>query len=402
MTPFLITIIVLALIFDYINGFHDAANSIATVVSTKVLTPFQAVLWAALFNFVAYFIFKDHGVANTIAKTVKPDFITLNVIFSGLIAAIIWNLFTWWRGIPSSSSHTLIGGLAGAAIAHAGGFFSINMASNPNILKTASFILIAPLAGMIMAFIISLWFISSFRKGWTSKIFSVCILIFVAIFLFTILETDPSKLKSHYDAYILKVIFHSKNFKWILMCFILAIMAVFALFLSNLNAHRSNQWFKRLQLISSAAFSIGHGGNDAQKVMGVIMAALIASNPQQFNLDHMVWWVPLACYSAIAIGTMSGGWKIVKTMGTRITKVTPFEGVAAETAGAITLFVTEALKIPVSTTHTITGAIMGVGATKRLSAVRWGVTINLIWAWVLTIPISGLLAAGVYEIVSLF
>ena len=179
-------------------------------------------------------------------------------------------------------------------------------------------------------------------------------------------------------------------------------MAAFSFFLSTLNAHRANQWFKRLQLVSSAAFSIGHGGNDAQKVMGIIMAALIASDPSRYSLDHMVWWVPLACYSAIALGTMSGGWKIVKTMGTRITKVTPFEGVAAETAGAITLFVTEALKIPVSTTHTITGSIMGVGATKRLSAVRWGVTINLIWAWILTIPISGLLAAGVYYVVHLF
>ena len=179
-------------------------------------------------------------------------------------------------------------------------------------------------------------------------------------------------------------------------------MAAFSFFLSTLNAHRSNQWFKRLQLVSSEAFSIGHGGNDAQKVMGIIMAALIASDPSQYSLEHMVWWVPLACYGAISLGTMSGGWKIVKTMGTRITKVTPFEGVAAETAGAITLFVTEALKIPVSTTHTITGAIMGVGATKRLSAVRWGVTLNLIWAWVLTIPISGLLAAGVYWLVHLF
>jgi PiT family inorganic phosphate transporter len=179
-------------------------------------------------------------------------------------------------------------------------------------------------------------------------------------------------------------------------------MAVFALYLNNLNANRANKWFKRLQLISSAAFSIGHGGNDAQKVMGIIMAALIASDPQKFSLDHMVGWVPLACYGAIALGTVSGGWKIIKTMGTRITKVTPFEGVAAETAGAITLFVTEALKIPVSTTHTITGAIIGVGATKRLSAVRWGVTINLLWAWVLTIPISGLLAAGIYQITKLF
>lgn len=399
MTTFLIIIIALALIFDYINGFHDAANSIATVVSTKVLTPFQAVLWAALFNFVAYFIFKDHGVANTIAKTVKTEWITLEVIFSGLIAAIAWNLLTWWFGIPSSSSHTLIGGFAGAAIAHAGGFSAVN--SEP-VLKTAAFIFLAPLVGMIMALLISLWFINSFRKGWGPKLFSVGMIVGVFVFLYFNMEFDASKMKSHYESYTLKVIFYSKNFKWILLAFILIVMAAFSFFLSTLNAHRANQWFKRLQLVSSAAFSIGHGGNDAQKVMGIIMAALIASNPASYSLDHMVWWVPLACYSAIALGTMSGGWKIVKTMGTRITKVTPFEGVAAETAGAITLFVTEALKIPVSTTHTITGAIMGVGATKRLSAVRWGVTINLIWAWVLTIPISGLLAAGVYSVVRLF
>jgi inorganic phosphate transporter, PiT family len=399
MTPFLIVIIVLALIFDYINGFHDAANSIATVVSTKVLTPFQAVLWAALFNFVAFFIFKDHGVANTIAKTVKSEFITLEVIFSGLIAAIIWNLFTWWMGIPSSSSHTLIGGFAGAAIAHSASFSSVN--SGP-VIQIVSFIFLAPLVGMIMAFIISVWFINSFRKGWGPKVFSTLVILAVAYFLVTHLQTDPAKVKSHYSSYFLRVIFHSQNFKWILLSLIILTMAVFSLYLSNLNANRANAWFKRLQLVSSAIFSIGHGGNDAQKVMGIIMAALIASDPTKYSLDHMVWWVPLACYSAIALGTMSGGWKIVKTMGTRITKVTPFEGVAAETAGAITLFVTESLKIPVSTTHTITGSIMGVGATKRLSAVRWGVTVNLLWAWILTIPISGLLAAGVYFILHLF
>jgi PiT family inorganic phosphate transporter len=399
MTTFLIVIIVLALIFDYINGFHDAANSIATVVSTKVLTPFQAVLWAALFNFVAYFIFKDHGVANTIAKTVKPDFITLEVIFSGLVAAIIWNLFTWWRGIPSSSSHTLIGGLAGAAIAHTGSFSAIN--SSP-VIQIASFILLAPLIGMFMAFIISLWFIYSFRKSWRPKLFSIFIIALILFFLFMSLEYDPAKLKSHYDSYFLKVLFHAQNFKWILLSLIILVMAVFTLYLSNLNAHRANSWFKRLQLVSSAIFSVGHGGNDAQKVMGVIMAALIVYDPKQYSLNHMVGWVPFACYSAIALGTMSGGWKIVKTMGTRITKVTPFEGVAAETAGALTLFITEALKIPVSTTHTITGAIMGVGATKRLSAVRWGVTVNLIWAWILTIPVSALLAMGVYHLVHLF
>jgi PiT family inorganic phosphate transporter len=198
------------------------------------------------------------------------------------------------------------------------------------------------------------------------------------------------------------VIFHSSNFKWILLASILLIMAAFTMFLNSLNANRANIWFKRLQLVSSAAFSIGHGGNDAQKVMGIIMAALIAYNPRVYSLDHMVWWVPLACYSAIAFGTMSGGWKIVKTMGTRITKVTPFEGVAAETAGAITLFVTEALKIPVSTTHTIAGSIIGVGATKRLSAVRWGVTVNLLWAWILTIPVSALLAAMIFYLLKLF
>ncbi len=402
MTPFLITIIILALIFDYINGFHDAANSIATVVSTKVLTPFQAVLWAALFNSVAFFIFKDHGVADTVAKTVKPDLVQghmMIVIFSGLIAAIMWNLLTWWLGIPSSSSHTLIGGFAGAAVA-AGGFGAIN---SPIILKTAAFIFLAPVIGMAMAFIMSLWFLSSFKKGWTSKIFSIAIIIFVFIFLYSSLEFDKDilKAKTHYDNYISQVIFYSKNFKWLLLCFILLVMSIFSLYLSNMNAHQSHVWFKKLQLVSSAAFSIGHGGNDAQKVMGIISAALIAGKVIP-DFAHMPDWVPIACYAAIGLGTMSGGWKIVKTMGTKITKVTPFEGVAAETAGAVTLFVTEALKIPVSTTHTITGAIMGVGATKRLSAVRWGVTINLIWAWVLTIPISGLLAAGVYKIVTLF
>lgn len=403
MSTFLIVIIALALIFDYINGFHDAANSIATVVSTKVLTPFQAVIWAAVFNFVAFFIFKDHGVADTVAKTVRPDEIAggemMIVIFSGLIAAIGWNLLTWWLGIPSSSSHTLIGGFAGAAVASAG-FGAVNSAV---VLKTASFILIAPLVGMIMAFIISLWFIHSFRKGAAPKIISLIVLLCVGIFLYYSMETDADKVAkgTHYESYITQVIFYSKNFKWILLAFILVVMACFTFFLSTLNANRANSWFKRLQLVSSAAFSIGHGGNDAQKVMGIITAALIASGSIT-DFHQMPVWVPLACYTAIAAGTMSGGWKIVKTMGTRITKVTPFEGVAAETAGAITLFVTEALKIPVSTTHTITGSIIGVGATKRLSAVRWGVTVNLLWAWILTIPVSGALAALVYVIVHLF
>jgi inorganic phosphate transporter, PiT family len=397
MTVLLIVIIAMALIFDYINGFHDAANSIATVVSTKVLTPLQAVIWAAVFNFVAFFIFKDHGVANTIAKTVKEEFITLPVILSGLSAAIVWNLLTWWFGIPSSSSHTLIGGFAGAAIAHAG-FHSVN--PEP-VIKTVSFIFLAPLVGMVMAFTISLWFINAFRRGPWPKIVAL-VIIFAVLYVLSInMETDPSKLKNHHTSYVANVILESKNFKWILLSSIILTMAVFTLFLHGLNVSKAGKWFKRLQLVSSAAFSIGHGGNDAQKVMGIITAALIAGGNIE-SFDQMPVWVPLACYSAISAGTLSGGWKIIKTMGTRITKVTPFEGVAAETAGAITLFLTEQLKIPVSTTHTITGSIIGVGATKRLSAVRWGVTINLLWAWILTIPVSALLAGLVYWISTFF
>jgi PiT family inorganic phosphate transporter len=477
---FIIVIIALALIFDYINGFHDAANSIATIVSTKVLTPFQAVIWAAIFNFAAFFIFKDHGVADTVAKTVDPKsvekHVMLIVVFSGLIAAIAWNLLTWWSGIPSSSSHTLIGGFAGAGIAAAG----IGAVNSEVILRTAAFIFLAPLVGMLMAFIISLWFLFSFRKDIIPRIVSLGFIAGIIFFMVTTIKTshtditgmklkaenglvhvsdisnnspaqqmgfkkgdtllsannnpissknnldevfkniDPGQSFSYtvfrkgdtvahtspyitrYDSRFNQIVFFGENFKWLLLGFILLVMAVFTFWLHTLNAYKSNVWFKRLQLVSSAAFSIGHGGNDAQKVMGIIMAALIAYDPIAYNMNHMPAWVPLACYTAIGFGTMSGGWKIVKTMGTRITKVTPFEGVAAETAGAITLFVTEALKIPVSTTHTITGAIMGVGATKRLSAVRWGVTINLLWAWVLTIPISALLAMGVFHITRLF
>lgn len=462
MLTLLITIIVLALIFDYINGFHDAANAIATVVSTKVLTPFQAVLWAAMFNFAAYFIF-DHGVANTIAKTVKSEYITLSVILAGLVAAIGWNLITWWFGIPSSSSHTLIGGFGGAAIAHAllstGGAVSLSSIDGPTILKIIAFIFLAPLIGMVVAFIISLWFLHSFKKGPWPKLISLGIIIGSLVTLSTVLQipserlasakahiataqtelvsmnispdadinaiADPqqqhqakhlmSTIKKHQKVVkeaeqtlssakpnFLKVALFANNTKWILLFFILISMALFTLFLSSLNYAQSERWFKRMQLVSSAAFSIGHGGNDSQKVMGIIMAAYIAYDPTKYSLDHMVEWVPLACYAAIALGTMSGGWKIIKTMGTKITKVTPFEGVAAETAGAMTLFITEMLKIPVSTTHTITGSIIGVGATKRLSAVRWGVTISLLWAWILTIPVSAILAGVVYFIMSLF
>lgn len=397
MTTFLIVIIALALIFDYINGFHDAANSIATVVSTKVLTPFQAVAWAALFNFLAFFIFKEHGVANTIVNTVKEQYVTLAVVFAGLMGAIIWNLITWWFGIPSSSSHALIGGFGGAAVTHAG-FYSINAAP---VLKIVSFIFIAPVMGMIMAFIISLWFINSFRKGHMPKILSLVIIASMVVFLAFTLETDNSKLVTHYQNYYLRVIFYHANFKWILIALIVTVLACFTFFLNTLNTVKAHKWFKRIQLLTSASLSLSHGGNDAQKVMGIITAALIAANYIE-TFEQMPTWVPLSCYTAISLGTLSGGWKIIKTMGTRITKVTPFEGVAAETAGSLTLFLTEILKIPVSTTHTITGSIMGVGATKRLSAVRWGVTVNLLIAWIITIPVSALISAIVYYIYHFF
>ena len=254
----LISIIALALIFDYINGFHDAANAIATIVSTKVLTPFQAVVWAAIFNFVAYFIFKDHGVGETIAKTVKGA-IGLEVILAGLIAAIIWNLITWWYGIPSSSSHTLIGGFTGAAVASAGSFSVIN---TPIMLKIISFIVVAPILGMLMAFIISVWFLNSFRKSLLPKIVALIIIILTLVLLYNMIITDPSKLKTHYESYFLKVLFHSHNFKWVLIGFIIIALSIFSLFLSNLNYSQSERWFKKMQLVSSAAFSIGHGGND--------------------------------------------------------------------------------------------------------------------------------------------
>jgi inorganic phosphate transporter, PiT family len=329
-TSLLVIVIILAIVFDFINGFHDAANSIATIVSTKVLTPFQAVMWAALFNFVAYFIFTDHKVANTVAKTVVEDYITLEVILAGLVAAIMWNLLTWYYGIPSSSSHTLIGGFAGAGITHALilGDTALQAINLTPILKTVAFIVLAPIIGMVIAIIINLLIINISKNA------------------------RPSV---------------------------------------------AEKWFKRLQLVSSAALSFAHGGNDAQKVMGIIYIALVANNVLA-NGDTMPEWIPLVCYAAIALGTMSGGWKIVKTMGSKITKVNSLEGVSAETAGAVTLGITQHFGIPVSTTHTITGSIIGVGLTKRVSAVRWGVTYSLIWAWVLTIPVSATLAGIVYTI----
>ncbi|APU95024.1 MULTISPECIES: inorganic phosphate transporter [Sphingobacterium] len=325
MSTLLVVVIVLAIAFDYINGFHDAANSIATVVSTKVLTPAMAVLWAAIFNFAAYFYFTDHKVANTIAKTVLEEYITLEVIFAGLLAAIGWNLFTWYYGVPSSSSHTLIGGFAGSGMAYAFilGADPIHAINIDATLKIIAFIVLAPIIGMTISVIITLIVINLAKNS------------------------RPSV---------------------------------------------AEKWFKILQLVSSAALSFAHGGNDAQKVMGIILVAMVAGGYVP-TTEHMPEWIPLTCYAAIAAGTMSGGWKIVKTMGTKITKVTPLEGVCAESAGAVTLGITEHFGIPASTTHTITGAIIGVGVVKRVSAVRWGVTISLLWAWILTIPVSALLGA---------
>jgi PiT family inorganic phosphate transporter len=348
MLMLLIMIILLALVFELINGFHDAANSIATVVATRVLSPFQAVLWAAAFNFLAFYIF-DLKVANTIAKTVDKSAIDLYVIMAGLIAAITWNLITWWLGIPSSSSHTLIGGFAGAAVAHAKSFSVI---VSENVYPIVIFIFIAPLIGMAISYLLTVIILFSCR---------------------------------------------------------------------NIKLHTAEGWFRKLQLLSSAAFSLGHGGSDSQKVIGIICAALVVFKstapdieiPAYLNIHEVVKhgktqilppdWLPLTCYVVIGLGTMMGGWKIVKTMGNKITKVTSLEGVVAESAGAITLYgVSQGLGIPVSTTHTISGAIMGVGMTKRLSAVRWKIAINLLWAWVLTIPVSGLLAAMVYHIITFF
>ena len=546
----LVIVIALALIFDFINGFHDAANSIATIVSTKVLTPFQAVLWAAFFNCVAFLIFKDHAVANTIGKTVYSDFISLPVICSGLLAAILWNLLTWWYGIPSSSSHTLIGGFAGSAIAYAfmsKGFMPLSeIIDSDKIGKTILFILLAPLIGMLISIFftlifiqnktwlkvgilsasaVALWFLfigfqenklnenmnkffkvdkytyavdikhdstqvhklekakekaaacspylsnyeyhgsemvvagivdnvdlkditisklgdklnlyfkidqvknkakldSTFKpeykatqniidslKPITKKYFDLGAEGMVAA-MNAKYPIAPDKMKDFTKA--MKIDIKSdlkkeiekadnKILRWCLSgaLFLFALMFIYNEKIKEPTAKRTSTMFKRSQLLSSAAFSIGHGGNDAQKVMGIIAAALVA-NGSIVDIKSMPEWVPLSCYLAIGLGTLSGGWKIVKTMGTKITKVTPLEGVCAETAGATTLFLTEQMGIPASTTHTITGSIIGVGATKGVGAVKWGVTISLLWAWILTIPISALLGAFFYWIFSLF
>ena len=345
MFTLLVIIVILALIFDYINGFHDAANSIANVVSTKVLSPVQAVIWAAFFNFAAFFlaeyVFHSFGIGDSVSKIVNKNFINLEVILSGLLAAIVWNLITWWYGIPSSSSHTLIGGFMGAAVAYAHGFTvnGVHIVNITLVSKIFAFIFLAPFLGMFMAFLTTIIVVHIFK---------------------------------------------------------------------NSNPYKAEKKFKKIQLLSSAALSLGHGGNDAQKVMGIIGAAFIYyKHTKGINLSFNEFieqysWVPFCSFLAIGLGTLSGGWKIIKTMGTKITKITPLEGFCADTAGAITLYITQWLAIPTSTTHTITGSIIGVGATKRLSAVRWGVTINLLWAWIITIPISALMAAGFYYIIKLF
>lgn len=523
MFTLLIVVIAIALIFDLVNGFHDAANSIATVVSTKVLTPFQAVIWAALFNVIAFWVF-DMSVGNTVAKTVDNNVIDLWVILAGLLAATFWNLLTWWLGIPSSSSHTLIGGFAGAAVAHAG----FGVIETGEIVKVVLFIFLAPLIGGFIAFLIALVTIN--RNFWRKMIVIA--------------------LLSGATVYVMQYMIDYMDMKPIMMYIVIGMITIFNLVYiwfelvhgKKPSALKEANMHKRLQLLSSAAFSLGHGGADSQKVMGIICAALLvygnmgregkldsavpkslqitelmqieynneehklekfkpevvqldstiyylehkaihnAANGQEiydkkgklnpkykgevshsfkqiddelfkievytfgdalcdaktndtiFNdkvlnknykyadifsayIDNegkllkghkiktkvhsetMPFWISFGCYLMIGLGTLMGGWKIVKTMGTKITKVTPLEGVCAETAGALTLFTVSQFGIPVSTTHTITGSIIGVGATKRLSAVRWGVTINLLWAWILTIPVSGLLAAIFYYLI---
>ncbi len=319
---FLYIIIALVLVFDFINGFHDSANSIATVVSTKVLSPFSAVLLAAIFNFIAFIVF-PLKVATTMGKgVVEPDVLNLNVIGAALIAAIAWNLVTWWWGLPSSSSHTLVGGLVGAALTSSGPGSVIA----GGVIKIVAFIVIAPLLGMVIGFVISI------------------------LVQYLVRKRTPSGVDRH---------------------------------------------FRRLQLVSAAAFSLGHGGNDAQKSMGIIWVALIISGLTTKD-DKIDMWIVLSCQAAIALGTLFGGWRIVKTMGQKITKLKPFEGFCAETAGAITLFGATHFGIPVSTTHTITGSIIGVGSRRGLSAVKWGVTTKIFWAWILTIPVSGIIGALMY------
>ena len=320
-----VLLVALALVFDFMNGFHDAANSIATVVSTGVLKPGQAVLFASFFNFVAIFVF-HLSVAATVGKGLaQPGVVDVHVVFGALIGAISWNFITWYYGIPSSSSHALIGGIVGAVIAKAGATALIPA----SVWKTVLFIFVSPLLGFLIG---SLMLIA---VSWALR------------------RSTPS---------------------------------------------RVDRWFRRLQLVSASAYSLGHGGNDAQKTIGIVWMLLIATGYTAAGDASPPTWVILSCYTAIAMGTLFGGWRIVKTMGQRLTKLKPVHGFCAETGGAITLFTAALLGIPVSTTHTITGAIVGVGATQRASAVRWGVAGNIVWAWVLTIPCSAFVAAVAYWI----
>ena len=313
-------LVALAIAFDFMNGFHDAANSIATVVSTGVLKPGHAVVFAAFFNFIAIFVF-HLSVAATIGKgIVEPGVVDTHVIFGALVGAITWNFITWYYGIPSSSSHALIGGIVGAVIAKAGASSLIST----GIWKTIAFIFISPLLGFLLGSIMMVAVAWIFRRSRPSKV---------------------------------------------------------------------DKWFRRLQLVSAGAYSLGHGGNDAQKTIGIIWLLLIATGHAAASDASPPMWTIAACYLAIAVGTMLGGWRIVRTMGQKITKLKPVGGFCAETGGALTLFIATGLGIPVSTTHTITGAIVGVGSTQRASAVRWGVAGNIVWAWILTIPASALVAA---------
>ncbi len=319
----LVCIIALALAFDFINGFHDAANSIATVVSTRVLSPRLAVLWAAFFNFVAFLVFSTH-VAGNIAKGVDPHVVTIMLVASALVGAIVWDLLTWWWALPTSSSHALLGGLAGAAIAKAG----VHSLDAPFFKKTALFIIVSPLVGAFLGFGIM------------------------------------SLVKAAFGRYPQRMVDKS---------------------------------FRKMQLLSAALYSLGHGGNDAQKTMGIITAALIASRIVHVDVGPkgpvIPLWVVLMCHAAMGLGTLSGGWRIVRTMGMKIAKLQPVGGFSAESAGAATLAMATFGGIPVSTTHTITGAIVGVGATTRLSAVRWGVAGRIVWAWVLTVPGAAAISA---------
>ena len=339
MLTVVVLVVVVALAFDYINGFHDAANSIATVVSTRVLSPKAAVAWAAFFNFVAFFVLKyvfkdDHGVANTIKQgVVDPDCVTVAVVSAGLLGAIAWNLITWYYGIPSSSSHALVGGLVGAAVVRSGwkalilGEFTLHgLTHGRGLLPTAIFIVVAPLLGMILGFLFMIITYWVFRRSSPSRVGTI---------------------------------------------------------------------FRKIQLLSAAAYSLGHGGNDAQKTAGIIGMVLVAGKFLDKGRGVPDLWV-FACYVAMGLGTLAGGWRIVKTMGQKICQLQPVHGFCAESAGAVTLFAATLWKIPVSTTHTITGSIVGVGSTRGLHAVKWGVAGRVLWAWILTIPISAGIAALLY------